>query len=70
MFYDINCLAVSAIPEGLPISVTVTLSIGVYLMAKHKAVVKKLAAVRNSWKYKCYMFRQNRHIDEKSNVCN
>ena len=38
-------LAVSAIPEGLPVSVTITLSIGVYQMAKHKAVVKKLAAV-------------------------
>lgn len=38
-------LAVSAIPEGLPVAVTITLSIGIYQMAKHKAVVKKLAAV-------------------------
>jgi len=45
MFLTSVALAVSAIPEGLPIAVTVTLSIGVYQMAKHKAIVKKLAAV-------------------------
>ncbi len=38
-------LAVSAIPEGLPVSVTITLTIGVSQMAKQRAVVKKLAAV-------------------------
>jgi Ca2+-transporting ATPase len=38
-------LAVSAIPEGLPVSITITLSVGLYQMAKKNAVIKKLAAV-------------------------
>jgi len=38
-------LAVSAIPEGLPIAVTVALSIGVYRMARQHAIVRKMNAV-------------------------
>jgi len=40
-------LAISAIPEGLPIVVTVTLSLGILKLAKSNALVKRLLSVQS-----------------------
>jgi len=40
-------LAISAIPEGLPLVVTVTLSLGILKLAKNNALVKRLLSVQS-----------------------
>ena len=44
---SIIALSVSAMPEGLPLAMTMALTIGSNRMAKHKVVVKKLNAVES-----------------------
>ncbi len=44
MFLTSVAIAISAVPEGLPIAMTVILAIGVERMAKRKGVVRKLVA--------------------------
>ena len=45
MFVTAIAMAVAAVPEGLPLVLTVTLAAGVWRMARKKVLVKKLQAV-------------------------
>jgi calcium-translocating P-type ATPase len=45
IFFFVVAVAVSAIPEGLPIAMTVALSIGASRMAKRHVIIRRLAAV-------------------------
>lgn len=45
VFFLITALAVSAIPEGLPVSLTVALSVATVRMSRRQVIVRKLTAV-------------------------
>lgn len=47
IFFSVVALAVSAIPEGLPVALTVVLSIATKRMAKRNVIVRKLTSVES-----------------------
>jgi magnesium-transporting ATPase (P-type) len=47
VFFSIVALAVSAIPEGIPVALTVVLSIAAARMAKRNVIVRRIAAVES-----------------------
>src|SRR3989344_1002468 len=47
MFVSAVAISVAAVPEGLPLVLTVTLAAGVWRMAKRRVLVKKLQAVES-----------------------
>ena len=55
---------VALVPEGLPATLSVALSIGVQRMAKAQALIKKLAGVETLGLHQRHLHRQDRHAHQ------